>query len=78
MQVYPFELSNWKNNLFPIRQSEELQNVPGVLHVQYQNYAGASMVIPVERSAYWGQFTAENENEVYGEEKFKMLLVVSF
>ena len=51
VQVYPFELSNWKNNLFPIRQSEELQNVPGVLHVQYQNYTGASMVIPVDALA---------------------------
>ncbi len=76
VQVYPFEISSWKNNLFPIRQSEELQNVPGVLHVQYQNYAGASMVIPVERSAYWGQFTAENENEVYGEEKFTAEAVI--
>ena len=76
VQVYPFELSNWKNNLFPIRQSEELQNVPGVLHVQYQNYTSASMVIPVAQSAYWGQFTAENENEVYGEEKFTAEAVI--
>ena len=70
VQVYPFEISSWKNNLFPIRQSEELQGMPGVLSVRYENQAGASMIIPVERSAYWGQFTAQNEAELYGGDWF--------
>ena len=65
-QVYPFELTNWKENLFPVRQVAELEALPGVHRVFKTAITNASMVIPVEGSPYWGRFVAADKLALYG------------
>ncbi len=70
LSVYPFEISNLKNNLFPISCMEELQSMEGILNLTVMQIADASMIIPVERSPYWGRFVEADYTAIYGGDGF--------